>query len=107
MGEFKSRGKAPESCLLICTYCSKHRTDKGYWDLIFESYGMVSGTCVSHGICPECLKVRYFDEQSSYCEEGNVVIKDRILPDKKGTHYFFMVNNKGNIHGDNDGEQRL
>jgi hypothetical protein len=77
MGQFISPEKNAESFLLICTYCDKHRSDTGYRDPIFESYGRIPETCLSHGICPECLQLQFLNE-ASYCEEGNVVIKEPL-----------------------------
>lgn len=108
MGEFMSEEKSPESLQFMCTYCDKHRNDAGYWDQVFDSYGSVPESRISHGICPECFQEHFPGEYTSLCKEGRIVVKERIMPDNRVLYgCFFIVSNKGNLYGEYDSEQRL
>ncbi len=50
--------------LPICSFCKKIRDDQGYWDQVEEYLKRDSGTEVTHGVCPDCIK-KYFPEFSS------------------------------------------
>ena len=45
----------------ICSHCKKVRDDDGYWEKIEDYLYKYSGTELSHGICPDCLKKYYPD----------------------------------------------
>ncbi len=91
MGEFMPEEVKPENILLICTYCEKHRSDSGYWELVFDSHGSIPETCVSHGICPECLKEHFPGEYASLLAEGRLLIKKKILPGNRVIYGCFTT----------------
>jgi CheY-like chemotaxis protein len=39
----------------ICCYCKKVRDDKGYWESVDSYLTKVTGSNLSHGICPDCF----------------------------------------------------
>jgi hypothetical protein len=45
--------------LPICSNCKKVRDDQGYWSQIESYIKEHSDTKITHGICPECLKLLY------------------------------------------------
>lgn len=45
----------------ICSNCKKIRQDSGYWQAIESFITEQSGAMVSHGICPDCLRLLYPD----------------------------------------------
>ena len=47
--------------LHICANCKKIKDDKGYWKALESYLSRLSGTRVSHGICPDCVKKLYPD----------------------------------------------
>ncbi len=68
--------KTLSGLLPICASCKKVRDDKGYWNQIEEYLETQADVSFSHGICPECLKTLYGDEdwfkekyQSEYPDE--------------------------------------
>lgn len=53
----------------ICASCKKIRNDEGYWQQV-EVY--VSANCeveFSHGICPDCMKGLYTDDEDDLATE--------------------------------------
>jgi DNA-binding response OmpR family regulator len=42
--------------LPICSYCNKIRTREGEWERIESYLYRQTGSCLSHGICPECYE---------------------------------------------------
>jgi CheY-like chemotaxis protein len=42
--------------LPICTYCKKIRGDGGQWQDIEDYIKVHTGTCFSHGVCPDCTR---------------------------------------------------
>jgi len=48
-----------------CSYCKKIRDDKGYWEQVEDYISEHSEAAISHGICPECMKVHYPQEYES------------------------------------------
>ncbi len=42
--------------LPICAWCKKVRDDKGYWKSIEEYLTKLTGTPITHGMCPSCLE---------------------------------------------------
>jgi PAS domain S-box-containing protein len=51
--------------LPLCSYCKKIRDDKGYWEQVEDYISEHSEASISHGICPECMKVHYPEEYES------------------------------------------
>ena len=51
-----------ESILPICANCKKIRDDRGYWDQVESYFSRASSLRFSHGLCPDCLKKLYGDE---------------------------------------------
>lgn len=45
----------------ICSHCKKIRQDSGYWQVIESYITEQSGAMVSHGICPDCMRLLYPD----------------------------------------------
>jgi PAS domain S-box-containing protein len=48
--------------LPICARCKSVRDDKGYWRRVEVYLERLSGTPISHGICPECSHILYPEE---------------------------------------------
>jgi len=48
--------------LPICSVCKKIRDDSGYWNQIESYLAMHSTAQLSHGMCPECMKKMYGEE---------------------------------------------
>jgi sigma-B regulation protein RsbU (phosphoserine phosphatase) len=38
----------------ICGYCRKMRDDQNYWSQVENYIGKQTGSCFSHGVCPDC-----------------------------------------------------
>ncbi|MCP4691902.1 MAG: PAS domain S-box protein [Desulfobacterales bacterium] len=55
--------KTLSGLLPICASCKKVRDDKGYWNQIEEYLETQVDVSFSHGICPECLKELYGNEE--------------------------------------------
>lgn len=51
--------------LPICSNCKKVRDDNGYWQLVEQYISERSDATFSHGLCPDCMKKMYPDEESS------------------------------------------
>jgi DNA-binding NtrC family response regulator len=51
--------KTLSGLLPICSYCTKIRDDKGYWNKIEAYIKEHADVDFSHSICPECLKQYY------------------------------------------------
>lgn len=61
----KIRTMAP--LIPICSNCRKIRDDKGYWTRLERYLTEYTGSMVTHGICPDCVKELYpeLDEPES------------------------------------------
>jgi PAS domain S-box-containing protein len=55
--------KTLSGLLPICSSCKKIRNDKGYWSQIETYISDHSEAQFSHGICPECAKKLYSDNE--------------------------------------------
>ena len=107
MGEFLQE-EVSESLLLICMYCHKHRNDAGYWEQVYGFSESFPDERKSLGMCPECLKEHFPDEYVSLCEEGKIVVKEKVMPNNRVLYgSFLIVNHMGYLHGGYDREQRL
>ncbi len=53
--------KALRGILPLCSFCKKIRDDKGYWHQVDVYIHKHSGADISHGVCPDCLKIHYPD----------------------------------------------
>jgi DNA-binding response OmpR family regulator len=49
--------------LPICSACKKIRDDKGYWSQVDNYVEAHSEATFTHGLCPDCLKTLYPDQQ--------------------------------------------
>ena len=49
--------------LPICSACKKIRDDKGYWSQVENYVEEHSEATFTHGLCPDCLKTLYPDQQ--------------------------------------------
>jgi DNA-binding response OmpR family regulator len=49
--------------LPICSACKKIRDDKGYWSQVDNYVQEHSEATFSHGLCPDCLKTLYPEQQ--------------------------------------------
>lgn len=45
--------------LPMCAHCKKVRSDAGYWQQVEQYLHDRSDLCISHGICPECMREHY------------------------------------------------
>ncbi len=45
-----------QKMLPICSWCSKIRTDDGYWQEIEEYFASIKAGTPTHGICDECME---------------------------------------------------
>lgn len=48
--------------LPLCSFCKKIRDDKGYWESVDVYIHKYSQAGISHGICPDCMKIHYAEE---------------------------------------------
>lgn len=53
--------KTLRGILPCCSFCKKIRDDKGFWEKVDVYIRDHSEAKVSHGICPECMKIHYPD----------------------------------------------
>ena len=90
MSEFKGQKVHLEGLLLICAYCDKYKNETGYWEQAHEYYGTVPNMRISHGLCPQCFRVHYPDEYLSLCEEGRIVVKEKIMPNNDVVYGCFV-----------------
>jgi sigma-B regulation protein RsbU (phosphoserine phosphatase) len=44
-----------EKLLPICMYCKRIRDDRNYWQQLESYIHERTGSCFSHGVCPECF----------------------------------------------------
>ncbi len=51
--------------LPVCASCRRVRNDRGYWDHLEAYIERNSDARISHGICPECMKMLYPDYPGS------------------------------------------
>jgi hypothetical protein len=108
MVESGSQKEEPDRSLFICMYCDKYRNDAGYWEKVYKSHALAPAARISHGICPRCYQEHFPDEYSSSCEEGEIAVREKIMPDSRLLFgCFFIVSNKGFLFGDYDKRQRL
>ena len=54
--------KTLKEFLPICSYCKKVREDENYWSKLESYISKRMGTQFSHGICPECYKMKITPE---------------------------------------------
>jgi len=55
--------KQLQGILPICAWCKKIRDDSNYWSSVEEYVSHHSEAKFSHGICPDCLRERYPEEE--------------------------------------------
>ncbi|MCP4690751.1 MAG: response regulator [Desulfobacterales bacterium] len=55
--------KTLKGLLPICSSCKKIRDDKGYWNQIESYISKHSDAFFSHGICPDCMRRLYGDQE--------------------------------------------
>jgi PAS domain S-box-containing protein len=67
--------KTLRGILPLCSFCKKVRDDKGYWERVDIYINKHSEADISHGICPECLKIHYPKEYKSIYPELNKISK--------------------------------
>lgn len=53
--------KTLRTLLPICAHCKSIRNDKGYWNSVEEYIVSHGDAMLSHGVCPDCLRVHYPD----------------------------------------------
>jgi len=53
------------------SFCKKIRDDKGYWEQVDIYLHKYSEADISHGICPECMKIHYPEEYASIDSDKN------------------------------------
>jgi CheY-like chemotaxis protein len=53
--------KTLQGLLPICAACKKIRDDQGYWHQVEEYISHHSDAEFTHGICPDCISIRYAD----------------------------------------------
>lgn len=53
--------KALHQCLPLCSYCQKIRADDGSWERVDVFIHKNYEAQVSHGICPDCMKIHHPD----------------------------------------------
>jgi PAS domain S-box-containing protein len=51
--------------LPLCSFCKKIRDDDGYWEQVDVYIHKYSEADISHGICPECMKIHYPEQYAS------------------------------------------
>ena len=52
-----------EGIIPICAWCKKIRDDSDYWNSVEDYIVAHSHAKFSHGICPDCLKEKYPDDE--------------------------------------------
>ncbi len=57
--------KSLRGIIPICASCKKIRNDKGYWEQVEAYISKHSEAEFSHGICPQCLKTLYGEEEQA------------------------------------------
>lgn len=57
--------------LPLCSFCKKIRDDKGYWEQVDVYIHKYSEADISHGVCPECMKINYPEEYAAMFSEKN------------------------------------
>lgn len=62
--------KTLRGILPICSYCKKIRNDKGYWEKVEVYIHKHSHADISHGICPECMKIHFPEEYALIFPDG-------------------------------------
>ena len=60
-----SEVKALRGLLPLCSFCKKIRDDKGYWEQVDVFIQKYSEADITHGICPECMKIHYPEAYNS------------------------------------------
>jgi len=61
--------KTLQSLLPICCSCKKIRNDEGYWEQIESYISEHAGVAFSHGICPECARALYGEDDTEKSSE--------------------------------------
>ena len=56
--------------ILICASCKKVRDDEGYWQQIEVCVSAHSEAMFSHGVCPDCAR-RLFPDQDLGLDDGS------------------------------------
>jgi len=56
--------------LPLCSYCKKIRDDEGYWERVEDYIRKHSEAAISHGICPECVKIHFPEESERETPES-------------------------------------
>ena len=64
--------KTLRGILPLCSFCKKIRDDKGYWEQVDVYIHKYSEADISHGICPECMKINYPDEHEMVYSDKNI-----------------------------------
>lgn len=57
--------------LPICSGCKKIRDDKGYWNILESYIEKHSDASFSHGMCPDCIKDLYGDQDWFIQKQNN------------------------------------
>lgn len=70
LAESLSTIKTLRHLLPICSHCKGIRDDSGYWQDLETYLTNHANTDVSHGVCPECLKLHYPDTYNRLRSEG-------------------------------------
>ena len=58
--------------LPFCSFCKKIRDDQGYWEQVDVYIRKHSDAEISHGVCPECLKIHYPEEYKELVRKGRI-----------------------------------
>ncbi|WP_300667279.1 hypothetical protein [Desulfoluna sp.] len=53
--------KTLRGILPLCSFCKKIRDDEGYWEQVDVYIHQHLNAEISHGICPDCMKINYPD----------------------------------------------
>jgi len=48
-----------QNLIPICSHCKQIRDDNKYWNTVEEYISTITGSDITHGICPDCLKSLY------------------------------------------------
>ena len=59
MDEMKNEMKILQGILPMCSHCHKIRDNEGNWHRVDTYIGTHTEAGVSHGLCPECVKILY------------------------------------------------
>jgi hypothetical protein len=67
--EALTRIKELKGLLPICAKCKKIRNDKGHWQILEGYISEHTDATLTHGMCPDCLKILYPNFAQDYREE--------------------------------------